>query len=91
VDLSDAELEQHAAADRREFDPLVQVETATWSSAGQLDWWVKDRQEWWGRVRGQTTVNVWVRLLIFVRRAAQAETAVRRRASAYRGRPSPRD
>ena len=30
----------------------VRGATATWSRAGQLDWWVKERQEWWGRVRG---------------------------------------
>ena len=29
MDLSDAELEQHAAADRREVDPPIQVESAT--------------------------------------------------------------
>jgi hypothetical protein len=28
------------------------VGAATWSKAGQLDWWVKERREWWGRVRG---------------------------------------
>jgi RimJ/RimL family protein N-acetyltransferase len=27
-------------------------ETATWLRAHQLNWWVKERQEWWGRVRG---------------------------------------
>jgi hypothetical protein len=34
-----------------EVDPPIQVEKATWSKAGQLDQWVKERQEWWGRVR----------------------------------------
>jgi hypothetical protein len=43
---------QYSAADRREVDPPIAVETATWSNAVQLDWWVKERQEWWGRVRG---------------------------------------
>jgi hypothetical protein len=52
MDLSDDEVQQIAGADRREVDPPIQVQTATWSRAGQLDWWVKDRQEWWGRVRG---------------------------------------
>jgi len=31
------------------------METATWSRAGTLDWWVKERRprlEWLGRVRG---------------------------------------
>jgi hypothetical protein len=38
--------------DRREVDPPIQMEMALWSKAGQLDWWVKERQEWFGRVRG---------------------------------------
>jgi hypothetical protein len=46
----DDDLAQPAEADRREVDPQIQVETATWSKAGQLDWWVKDRLEWFGRV-----------------------------------------
>ena len=25
------------------------MDVATWSKAGQLDWWVRKRQEWWGR------------------------------------------
>ncbi len=47
-----------------EVDPPVQVETATWSKAGQLDWWVKEhrpRVEWWGRVRGADGRQRWVR------------------------------
>ena len=51
MDLGDADLHQHAAADRREVDPPIQVEIAMWSNAGQLDYWVKERKEWWGRVR----------------------------------------
>jgi hypothetical protein len=57
MDLSDDAVQQRAEADRREVDPPIEVETATWSKAGQLDWWVKERQEWWGRVAGQTVVN----------------------------------
>jgi hypothetical protein len=52
MDLSDDEVQQRAEADRREVDPPIQVETAMWSKAGQLDWWVKERREWWDRVRG---------------------------------------
>jgi hypothetical protein len=37
MDLSDDEVQQHAEADRREIDPPMQVETAAWSRAGQLD------------------------------------------------------
>jgi hypothetical protein len=42
-------MSQYSEADRREVDPPIQVEMAT---AGRLDWWVKERQQWWGRVRG---------------------------------------
>jgi hypothetical protein len=61
MDLSDAELRRRAEADRRELDPPIEVEAATWSPGGQLDWWVKERQEWWGRVRGQDGHQRWIR------------------------------
>jgi hypothetical protein len=61
MDLSDAELQHLAEADRREVDPPIEVETATWSPGGQLDWWVKDRQEWLGRVRGADGRQRWIR------------------------------
>ena len=60
MDLSDADVQQIAAADRREVDPPIQVETATWSKAGHLDWWVKERQQWWGRVRGADGRQRWI-------------------------------
>jgi hypothetical protein len=44
MNLSEEDFEHRPEADRREVDLPVQVETATWSRAGQLDWWVKDRQ-----------------------------------------------
>jgi len=37
MNLSDADVEQIAEADRREVDPPIPVETAAWSRAGQLD------------------------------------------------------
>jgi hypothetical protein len=61
MDLSDADLERIAGADRREIDPPILVQAATWSSAGQLDCWVKERQEWWGRVRGADGRQRWIR------------------------------
>jgi hypothetical protein len=61
MDLSGNNLQQIAEADRREVDPPIQVETATWLKAGQLDWWVKERQEWWGRVRGADGRQRWIR------------------------------
>ena len=51
MDLTDGDPKQFAETDRREVDPPIQVEMATWSKAGQLDWWVKERQQWLGRVR----------------------------------------
>jgi hypothetical protein len=61
MDFSNDDLERRLEADRREVDPPVQVESATWSQVGQLDWWVKDRQKWWGRVRGANGRQRWVR------------------------------
>jgi hypothetical protein len=61
MDLSDADVQQRAEADRQEVDPLIQVETPTWSKAGQLDWWVKERQQWWRRVRGADGRQRWIR------------------------------
>ena len=54
MDLSDDELQHLAKADRHEVDPPIEVETAMWSRAGQLDWWVKERQEWWVAYAVQT-------------------------------------
>jgi hypothetical protein len=61
MDLSNDDLQQFLEADRREVDPPIQVELATWSAGGQLDWWVKDRQEWWGRVCGASGRQRWVK------------------------------
>jgi hypothetical protein len=41
-------------------NPPIQVESATWSPGGQLDWWVKERREWWGRVRGPDGRQRWI-------------------------------
>jgi hypothetical protein len=60
VDLNDDEVQRLNEADRREVDPPIQVDTATWSTAGQLDWWVKDRREWFGRVRVADGKQRWI-------------------------------
>ena len=52
---------QYGEADRREVDPPVEVQVATWSAAGTLDWWVKERQQWLGRVRGPDGRQKWIR------------------------------
>jgi hypothetical protein len=46
MDLRDDDIRERVEADRREGDPPIQVETAMWSKAGQLDWCVKERQKW---------------------------------------------
>jgi hypothetical protein len=52
---------QREQKDRREVKPPIEVSSATWSAAGQLDYWVKERQEWWGRVRGSDGHQVWIK------------------------------
>jgi hypothetical protein len=61
IKYADLDPSQYGEADRREVDPPIEVETATWVPGGQLDWWVKERREWWGRVRGQDGRQRWVR------------------------------
>jgi hypothetical protein len=57
----DLDPSQYSEADRRAIDPPIQVDTATWSTAGQLDWWVRERQEWLGRVRGADGCQRWIK------------------------------
>jgi hypothetical protein len=55
---------QYGQADRREVDPPIPVEMATWSPGGQLDYWVKEhrpRLEWFGRVRGKDGRQRWIK------------------------------
>ena len=47
--------------DRREVDPPVEVQIATWSAAGTLDWSVRERREWFGRVRGLDGRQRWIK------------------------------
>ena len=60
MDFSEADLEEIAEVDRRLVDPPLPVETATWKHAGQLDWWVRERREWYGRVRGADGRQRWI-------------------------------
>ena len=64
MDLSDDEMRQRADADRRKVDPPIQVKTAMWSKAGQLN-----------AVR--TAVSGGSELLIFVPRAAHSHDLCR--------------
>ena len=59
MDLSDHDVQQRAEGDRREVNPPIEVESATWSAGGMLDWWVKERQQWLGRVRGPDGRQKW--------------------------------
>ena len=61
MDLSDDDVKRLAEADRREVDPPIEVQAATWSPGGRLDWWVKERQEWWGRVRDANGRQRWIK------------------------------
>ena len=72
MDLSDEDVQQFAEADRRVVDPPIEVQAASWSPGGQLDWWVKDRQEWWAAYVVPTVVNGGSELLIFVQGAAHS-------------------
>jgi hypothetical protein len=53
--------QQKAPEARREVNPPIEVESAKWSTGGTLDWWVKERREWWGRVRGADGRQRWIR------------------------------
>ena len=52
---------QRDDGDRREVHPPVPIDTATWESGGELDWWVRERRQWWGRVRAPDGTQRWVR------------------------------
>jgi hypothetical protein len=44
-----------------EVNPPAEVQVAKWSAAGTLDWWVRERREWFGRVRGPDGPQKWVK------------------------------
>lgn len=68
--MQDLDPAQYAEADRRKVDPPIEVETATWSAGGTLDWWVKERREWLNVSEAKTDVSVGSELLIFVPKRA---------------------
>jgi hypothetical protein len=52
---------QRDQADRLEVKPPIEVDSATWSAAGKLDYWVKEEHDWWGRVHGADGHQTWIR------------------------------
>ena len=36
--------DQKAPKDRREVNPPIEVESATWPAGGALDWWILDNR-----------------------------------------------
>ena len=52
---------QRSESNVRHVDPPIDVQSATWTAAGTLDWWVKERQEWLGRVRGPNGRQKWIK------------------------------
>ena len=59
--MQDLDPSQYAEADRREVNPPIEVESATWPLGGTLDWWVRERSEWFGRVRGPNGRQKWIK------------------------------
>jgi hypothetical protein len=43
--MRDFDPSHYGEADRCAVDPPIEVEAATWSAVGTLDWWVKERQQ----------------------------------------------
>ena len=72
MDLSNDDLQQFPEADRREVDPPIQVELATWSAGGQLDRWVRTNRNGGVGSAVPTAVNGGSEPLIFVPRAAHS-------------------
>jgi hypothetical protein len=62
----DLDPSQYGEADRREVDPPIEVESATWSAGGTLDWWVRGAGSGSDGCAVQTVVNGGSKLLIFV-------------------------
>jgi hypothetical protein len=79
--------EQKDPKDRREVNPPIPVESATWSVAGELDWWVKERQQWFGRVRVQTDARERVRKRALAQKRLPVEVRQQLIDAIYRGEP----
>jgi hypothetical protein len=58
---------QRNEEDHREVDPPIEVEAPTWSIGAQLDYWIKERREWWARYAVGTVAKCGSKPLIFGR------------------------
>jgi hypothetical protein len=77
--MQDLDPSQYGEADRREVDPPVEVESATWSTGGQLDGGSKNASSGWAEYGARMDVNAGSKLLIFVRRKIIEDLSVRSR------------
>jgi hypothetical protein len=57
----DLDPSQYGEADRRGVDPPVEVQVASWSSAGTLNWWGQRAPTMLGRVRGKDGRQRWIK------------------------------
>ena len=64
--MRDLDPSQYGEADRRELDPPIEVESATWSLAARLTGGSKSASSGWVGYEVQTVVNGGSELLIFV-------------------------
>jgi hypothetical protein len=70
--MRDFDPSQYAEADRRQVKPPVEVESASWAPGRTLDWSVKERQQWLGRVtrpRWPSTVDQKLLILVVLHRS----------------------
>lgn len=61
LDVVNGTYGQRPGSDRREVRPPVTVDVCVWAPAGELDWWVRERHRWWGRVRDGDGRLRWLR------------------------------
>jgi hypothetical protein len=76
------QVDDYADADRREVNPPMEVESATQSTGGTIDWWVKERQRGGSGTRSRrssTTLSLGTRAI----RGTLRRTSRRARSTSY--------